>query len=94
MQHPSGITNLKAWTSYENHFYVQDHIIKPSYIELESCNELQTLDSSAYTYCRSCYEEHIKMLEKQDLLFKRNKPLQALEIFSGSFFISFVIIKF
>jgi hypothetical protein len=93
IQHPSAITDLKTWTSYENHFYVQDCSTKPSFVGLETCNELETLDMATHIYCISCYNEHIKMLKRQDLLFKRNKPLQALELFSGSFTL-FMIVGF
>jgi hypothetical protein len=51
----------------------------------ESGDEFQMLDSSTHSYCEECYEEHIKALEKEDTLFKQNKTLKALEIFSGSF---------
>jgi hypothetical protein len=52
---------------------------------LESGDELQMLDSSTHSYCGECYEEHIKALEREDTLFRQNKTLKALEIFSGSF---------
>jgi hypothetical protein len=57
---------------------------------LESGDELQILDSPTHSYCEKCYKEHIDALEKEDSLFKQNRPLQALEIFSGSFSISIV----
>jgi DNA (cytosine-5)-methyltransferase 1 len=88
VQHPSTINNLEEWLCHENHFYIQDFSTKPSFIGIESCDELQTLELSAHSYCRDCYKKHIKTLEKQDLLKKGNKPLQALEIFSGSFLYS------
>jgi len=86
VQHPSAISNLEEWLCYENHFYIQDFSTKPSFIGIESCDELQILELSGHSYCEDCYQEHIKTLEKQDLLKKRNKPLQALELFSGFFF--------
>ena len=49
----------------------------------ECGDELQVLASSTHSYCEECYEEHIKTLKKEDTLFKQNRPLQALEIFSG-----------
>ena len=55
---------------------------------LESSNELQLLASSTHSYCKECYKKHIKTLEKKDTLFKHNRALRALEIFSGSFSIS------
>ena len=94
IQHLSAISNLEAWLCHENHFYVQDQSTKPSFIKIRSCDELQKLHPSSYSYCERCYQDHIKVLEKQDLLCKRNKPLQALEIFSGSSFIPCLKIDF
>ncbi len=53
---------------------------------LEGSNELQMLDLPTHSYCEECYQEHIRVIEKEDILYKQNQPLQALEIFSGSFF--------
>lgn len=46
---------------------------------------LQMLASSIHSYCEECYKEHIKALKKEGTLFKQNRALQALEIFSGAF---------
>jgi hypothetical protein len=51
---------------------------------------LQMLASSTHSYCEECYKEHIKTLKKGDTLFEQNRALQALEIFSGAFFISII----
>ena len=48
-------------------------------------------NSSTHSYCKNCYDEHIKTLKKENLLCEQSKPLQALEIFSG--LLSFFIIK-
>lgn len=55
---------------------------------LECGDELQMLNSFTHSYCEECYKEHIKTLKRKDTFFKQNKPLKALEIFSGSFSIS------
>ena len=74
----------------KNHFYVQDNFNRQLLFMLESDDELQMLASFTHSYCEGCYKECIKTLEKKDELFKQNRPLQALEIFSGSFFISII----
>ncbi|KAI9511110.1 S-adenosyl-L-methionine-dependent methyltransferase [Russula earlei] len=84
IQHPALISNLEKWLSYENHFYVQDFSTKLSFMNMKGCDDLQMLDLSTFSYCEECYEGHIKTLEKQDSLKKENRPLQALEIFSGA----------
>ncbi|KAF8503256.1 S-adenosyl-L-methionine-dependent methyltransferase [Russula emetica] len=79
----SAIGNLEAWKHQMNHFYIQDNFNIPLFM-LESSDELQMLDSSTHSYCEECYKEHIKTLEKGDALFKQNRALRALEIFSGA----------
>jgi hypothetical protein len=77
----------------KNHFYIQDFNRQLLFM-LESGDELQMLASSTHSYCEECYEEHIKTLKKKDKLFRQNRPLQALEIFSGSFSISIILVNF
>ncbi len=74
----------------KNHFYVQDNTNRPFFMP-EGGYELQIIDSSTHTYCEECYNDHIKILEKEDTLYIQNKPLQALEIFSGLFLISIIM---
>lgn len=61
---------------------------------LDSDDELHMLESFNHFYCKECYEEHIKTLEKRDTLFKQNGTLKALEIFSGSFSVSITRVNF
>lgn len=77
IQHLSAIGNLEAWLHQKNHFYVQDNFNRPL------PESLQMLDSSIHSYCEQCYKEHTKTLERKDILCEQNKPLQALELFSG-----------
>jgi hypothetical protein len=87
VQHPSAISNLEAWFQHEDHFYVQDYSVNPPFVGADDCYRLQMLDPSTHSFCKLCYKEHMKILEENKLLYKRNRPLQALEIFSGYFFI-------
>jgi hypothetical protein len=61
---------------------------------LECGDELPMLASSTHSYCEECYKEHIKTLKKEDALFKQNRALRALEIFSGSFSIYIMRVNF
>jgi hypothetical protein len=61
---------------------------------LDSDDKLHMLESFNHSYCKGCYEEHIKTLEKRDTLFKQNRTLKALEIFSGSFSVSITRVNF
>jgi hypothetical protein len=74
----------------KNHFYVQDNFNRQLLFMLESDDELQMLASFTHSYCEECYKKHIKTLERKYELFEQNRPLKALEIFSGSFSISIV----
>ena len=83
IQYLSAIGNLEAWLHQKNHFYIQDNFNKP--LLTGGGDEIQMLDSSTHSYCEECYREHVKTLEREDILYEQNKPLQALEIFSGLF---------
>jgi len=78
VQHPSAISNLEAWFQHVDHFYVQDYSVNPPFIGADDCHRLQMLDPSTHSFCKPCYKEHIKILEENKLLYKRNRPLQAL----------------
>jgi hypothetical protein len=80
IQHLSAIDSLNAWLHQKNHFYVQDNLNR---LLPEGGNDPQMLDSSIHSYCEQCYKEHIKKLERKDILCEQNKPLQTLELFSG-----------
>lgn len=93
VQHQSAISDLKSWLCHGDCFYVPDYLTKPSFVRAAAFDQPQVMDLSTHSYCEECYEEHIRTLAKQDLAYARNKPLKALELFSGSFFTFFIIIE-
>ena len=88
VQHPSAIQDLDLWLHHEDHFYVQDCSVKPPFIRIEDCNELRVMDLYSHSYCTECYKEHMENISEQRLLVQGHRPLQTLELFSGSLSIS------
>ena len=43
------------------------------------------MDLASHSYCVECYEKHMESISEQKLLVQSHRPLQTLELFSGSF---------
>lgn len=84
IQHPSAIQDLDSWLCHEDHFYVQDCLDTPPFVRIEDCSDLTALSVHSHSYCVECYKKHMEGIAEQSLITQTHKPLQTLELFSGS----------